>query len=102
MVQDLSGTELNLDKFVELTKEQLKSILTNVTIIQSERVNPGANEYHKIIFSGSQGAFTLEIEQYVYIREGKAYLVTFTAEQKQFARYKGVGEKVLKTFKVKG
>ena len=58
-------------------------------------------EYHKIIYGMSQGIFKLWMEQYYFIKNEKAYVLTFTAEADKFNDYKITGEKILNSFLLK-
>lgn len=101
IVQDISAYNLNLDQYVELSEEQVKISITEAHMITSERLKDGSTAFHKVIYTGKQGVFELQFEQYYWIENSKAYVLTFTCEEDQFAEYRVVGEKVLNSFKIK-
>ena len=101
MIQDLKGFNINLDKFIEISEEQIKTMLTNANIIESKRMNNGNIEFHKLIFSGVQGIFNLKTEQYYFQFNEKGFVITLTTEQNKFGNYKEIGETILKSFKLK-
>lgn len=100
LVQDLTGYNLDLEKFVEVSEDQIEKMLSNGKIIESERVPMETLSYHKVIYSGKQGEFDLKFEQYYWVVEDRAYVLTFTCEEDQFDTYKPIGEKILNTFKL--
>ena len=102
IIQDLTGYNLDLDKYAQLSENQIKSMITNVNIIEHKRVSTGAVPHYKIIYTGDQGAFKLTFEQYYFVKDNKAYVLTFTSEQKNFEKYKADGEKILESFALKG
>ena len=101
MIQNLKGLNLDLDKFVLLSENQIKTYITNGKIIESKRINQNGLEFHKLIYSGTQGAFSLKTEQYYFIKGEKAFVVTFVSEDNQFDKYKVTGEAMLQSFKIK-
>jgi hypothetical protein len=101
IIQDLAGQNITMDIFTELSEGQIKTMLVDGKIISSERQNAEGQEFHKAIFSGRQGIFNLQFEQYYWIKEEKAFVLTLTCESETFATYQKVGEEMLNSFKVK-
>ena len=101
IIQDLSGQNIDLNKYTEISEGQIKTMVTNSNLIESKRIKNVRNEYHKIIYSGDQGIFHLQFEQYYTVVNDKAYVLTFTCEKDKFVDYKEIGEKILNSFKVK-
>ncbi len=101
LIQDLSGHNINLDKYTEISKKQVKALITNSTIIESKRVKNGSEEFHRIIYTGDQGIFHLKFEQFYWIKNDKAYVLTFTCEQDKFSDFSEVGEAILNSFILK-
>lgn len=101
MIQDLSGLSIDLDKYVEISEGQIKTMITNGNIIESKRIKDDDSEFQKIVYTGVQGQFNLKFEQYYRILKGKAYILTLTCEMSQFDKYNTVGEKIMSSFKLK-
>jgi len=101
MIQDLKGLNITLDKYVDISEEQIRTILTNASIIESKRMNPGSKEYHKLIFTGQQGVYNIETQQFYFLVNEKAFVITLTTEQNQYDKYKESGEAILRSFKLK-
>jgi len=101
MVQDLNGLNITLDKYIEISEGQIKTMLTNASIIESKRLIQGNKEYHKLLFTGQQGIFKLKTEQYYFLVNEKAFVITLTTEQNQYDKYIENGEAILKSFKLK-
>jgi hypothetical protein len=98
LMQDLTGQNIDLDKYVEISEGQIKTMLTNSTLIESTRVKKESEEFHKIIYSGDQGIFHLKFEQYYWVIDDKALVLTFTCETDQFFKFVNTGEKILNSF----
>jgi len=101
VIQNLAGKNIDLNKFTEISENQIKTLVPNSNLIESKRVKKG-REYHKIIYTASRGIFHLKFEQYYWVINNKAYILTFTSEQTKFEGFKSVGEKILNSFKLKG
>ncbi len=101
LIQDLTGKNIDLDKYTEISEGQIKTMVTNSTLIESKRLRNNTTEYHKIIYTGDQGTFHLKFEQYYMVIDNKAYVLTFTCEQNKFVDYRENAEKILNSFKLK-
>lgn len=100
IIQDLRGQNINLDKFVEISEEQISKMLTNGKLIESNRINENKSEFHKFIYTADQGIYKLKIEQYCWMKNGKAYILTLSCEIDQYENYKKNGEIILNSFKL--
>ena len=101
LIQDLKGKNMDLNKYVEVSEEQIATMVTNGKLIESKRRNEKGSEFQKVIYTGDQGMYKLKFEQYYWILNEKAYILTLTCEQTQFEKYKLQGEKIMNSFKFK-
>jgi len=101
IIQDISAYNLTLDQYVELSKNQIKTMITEGNIILSERKKVENREFQKMVYTGKQGVFDLKFEQYYWIVDNEAYVLTFTCELDEFDNYQLIGEKILDSFKMK-
>jgi len=101
VIQDLTGYNLNLDKYIDVTLGQIKSMISNPKISVNQRVRSGNGEFHKLVYSGNQGVFNLTFEQYIWVYKNRAFVLTFTSEQEKFEKFKLEGERILNTFYLK-
>ncbi len=101
LIQDLSDYNLDLNEYAKISEGQIKKLVTNSTLIESKRIINGSNEYHRVIYSGDQGIFHLKYEQFFWVKNEKAYILTLTCEQEKFSDFKKVGEEILNSFMFK-
>ncbi len=101
IVQDLTGHEIDLDQYVEISEAQVETMITDGTIISSNRIKSGGTEFQKVIYTGKQGIFSLKFQQHYWVENDKAYILTFTCEESEFNNFMEVGEKLLASFKIK-
>ncbi len=98
VIQDLTGYNINLDKYVEISESQVMTIITDGHIIESNRMTSEKLDYQKIIYTGKQGIFNLKFEQYYWVVDNMAYVLTLTCEENEFVNYQFEGEKILNSF----
>ncbi len=97
IIQDLKGQNIDLKKFTEISVEQIKQYFTNANIILSETT---AGK-HKIVYTGTQGQLNLKWEQYYWVKNEKAYILTFTADQLSFDKQIEEVNSIMDSFKIK-
>lgn len=101
LIQDLTGHNLDLDEYVKISEGQIKTLITDGELIESQRISNSVLNYQKVIYTGKQGVYQLKFEQYVWVVDNKAYILTLTCEENQFENYKEIGEQILKSFELK-
>ena len=101
IIQDLSAYKIDLNKYVEISKAQIKKLITDPNIVSSTRMKNKGVEFHKIVYTGKQGVFDLKFMQYYWVQNNKAYVLTFTSEKAEFDNIKDIGEKILNSFIIK-
>lgn len=99
--QNLEGLNLDLDAYVQLSEEQVKTLLTNSEILKSERRNNENGEHHTLVYYGTQGVLDLRYEQYCWVTDNMAYILTYVCEKDKYAAFKKLSKRILKSFKVR-
>ena len=100
IVQDLKEQNIDLDQYVSISKNQLKS-LPKIEFLESKRLGNKNLEYHSIIFKAFLRERNLMLQQIYIIKKGVAYVLTFTSLEKDYDLYKNISEKILNSFKLK-
>jgi len=101
IIQNLHGLNMTMDKFVEISEQQVKTMFTDAKIIVSERLKNNNIPYHRLVYQARQGKFQLKFVQYFFIFKQKAFILTFTSEKAQFDNYYPVAKKILNSFRIK-
>jgi hypothetical protein len=85
---------------VEISLEQVKTMITNGKLILSERKNGSDEEYnfHRVVYTGKQGIFDLHFEQYIWLEDGLAFILTSTSEQDAYNTFSRHLDEILKSF----
>jgi hypothetical protein len=100
IIQDISGQNIDLDKYAQISKEQINTMANESRIHESKKIKKGKSEFYKMIYDMKQGAFKLKIEQYYFVTNTRAYVLTLATESTKFANFKTVGEGVLNSFEL--
>ncbi len=100
LIQDLLGDGFTLDKYMKLSEYQIKSFVKDAIIIGRKRKKKNKIAYEKIIYSGKKGIHDLKFEEYYWVVENKAYVLTFTCEADQYDKYKTTAKKILNGFEI--
>jgi len=98
IIQDLSGMGINLDKYVEISVGQIKQYITGAEIHYSQT----KNSRHEIIYSGKNGDLSLKWRQYYWVKDDKAYILTFTADAKSYEGQMKLVHQMMDSFTIKG
>ncbi len=99
--QDLSGRQFDLDSYTELSENQIKEMLGVTSFIENKRMKNANGDYHKLVYAGDQGNYHLVFEQYYWVINNQAFVITFTSEEDQYKSYKKTGKKILNSFVLK-
>jgi hypothetical protein len=100
-IQDLKGKNIDLVRFAKISEKQVNELVTDGVIYSSKKITTANSEYYKMIYGMTQGIFKLKLEQYYFIKNEKAFVLTFTTEEDKFEDYKNTGEKILNSFLLK-
>ncbi|MEO0038788.1 MAG: hypothetical protein RIQ59_1999 [Bacteroidota bacterium] len=97
MIQDLKNLNIDLNKFVEITENQI----TNAgKLISSKRVIKENAEYQIMIYQASMRGFDLKFLQYDFVKNDKAYFLTFSAKTEEFDAYLKQMQEIMDSFKI--
>jgi serine/threonine-protein kinase len=99
VVQDLK-TKTDLGQFTATSVKQINTYITKAKIISNQTMDTEAGTFQKLVYTGDQGKFHLKFVQYCFVKDNKAYVLTFTAEQHAFTGYELTAEQVLESFRI--
>ena len=101
LTQNLTGLNIDMDAFVKISEEQVRAMFRGGKIYESKRLKRNGKSFHKLLYSGSQGSFLFKIQQYYWVENEKAYVLTFTCEAAAFDAYIETGDKIMNSFALK-
>lgn len=101
IMQDLKGMNIDLDRFVEISEGQIKTLITDGQLLESKRLSADGKEYHRLLYTARQGIYNLKTLQYYFVADEKAFVVTLVTEADKYEKYEKLGAKILNSFKLK-
>ncbi len=96
IIQDLSGQNLDLESYSELSENQIKSMVPNSKLIENKKVN----NHKEVVWSGYVTNNDLKFKQYYYVIDNKAYVLTFSALESEYDNYLKIGTEILNSFQI--
>lgn len=94
------GSVYTPKQYADFSKTTLPQKIKNFKVLEEKACKQGVPGYY-MVFKGSQGKDKLKWKQYYFIKGGKVFIITFTAEESKYAAYiKNIGA-MLSSFTVK-
>jgi serine/threonine-protein kinase len=101
IIQNLAGQNIDLEKYKLITDKQLENAALDAKVSESEIVKAGNESFYRTTYAMTQGKLKLKISSKCFIKNDKAFLVTFTSEIEKYDSYKKIGEEILNTFRLR-
>ncbi len=100
LIQPLGDPLFSLEKYKTISEQQLTHLPGKIETEESAIILKDGKTYYRMSYVLSQEQFQLHITSICYIKNAKAFLVTFTTEAAKYETYKNEGEKVLASFQL--
>lgn len=101
LVRELGKDAKDLDYYVTESEKQITQMFVDGNLEKSERKNANGNEYHTVIFSANQGGRIMKFRQCYWIKNNKAYILTFTTLINDFDTYISTANQMMDGFVLK-
>lgn len=96
LIQNLKGMNLDLDSYTKISEDQINS---NGKLISSKRKLTNNVEYQELLYTATYNSYKAKFYQHYYIKDNKAYVLTFTALNSEFENLFKEASKIMNTFK---
>ena len=96
----VEATSLSLTDYVSSTKSQLASGLSNYQLVSEGSTNIGGVAAYELVNNFTQGSYTIKDKQDLLVQNQKAYVITSTALQTNYATYQPSFDESVQTFKL--
>lgn len=98
-VQDISASPMTLEQYTQLGINQIKQIITDASIIESNTTTLGGNLAHDLVFTGKQGQYNLKWNQVFTVKNNKAYVLTYTAKMNTYDNFLEAAKEIKESFR---
>lgn len=100
LIQDLKGQQIDLKAYKKISDDQFAQVQDG-KVEESAIIKAGTKEYFRATYSMTQQNIHLRVTSICYIKNEKAYLLTYTALANTYEQYKKVAEEILYSFSFK-
>lgn len=100
MPQNLGAEPMGIDKYSELQKKQIASVIGDSLIESLNSINIGGNDAREFIFYAHYNGMKLKIRQNWFLKGNIAYVFTFTAETSQFNQNEAAARGIVENFRL--
>ena len=101
LIQDLHDQDIDLEKYRLISESQIETAFEGAILIQSELVDSPRGDRYELEYTVRVNDRDMHVTSYCYILNGKAYLITFTAEETSFEAFSKIRLLMLNSFKFK-
>ncbi len=102
-VKDLSQQLLSLEESKNLAVRNIKNINPNSQIRDDSQPSTTLSKLnaYKLTYTRQEGQCKLKVMEIGTVRDGKAYFITYTAEEKEYNKYLEMAETMINSFEIK-
>ena len=90
----------NINLIIDFEIENLKNAFLNFILIEKSKNKLSKISGYRLVYSGKKKDITFKIMQYYVLKGKRIYLITYTAQQDKFLKYKRTIKKIVKSFKI--
>lgn len=106
MVQDLSNQPMTLEEYTNLTKQQIIQALGSTAIISIKDIDFAERHAKEMIYTMTMNPIAginlnLKLWQIWFIKDNKAFVITYTAKQEEYDRYLEIARQIFDSIKLK-
>lgn len=98
----VEATSLSLSDYVSAAKSQLSTGLTNYQLVSETSTTIGGVAAYELVNKFTQGSYSIEDKQDILVQNQKAYVITSTALQTNYATYQPAFDESVQTFNLTG
>jgi len=95
IIQDLIGQNMDLEKYAQISENQIRKNAIDLKDFNAIKMRSGSSEYYKLTFEMEYGIFKLKTQQYYFIKDEKAFVITFSSEKGKLGT---IGQMILDSF----
>lgn len=100
LIQDLKANPLDLQEYTNLTRSQVISQFGESSIISLRNVDINGYKAKEFIYNIVYQGMALKIKQYWFIKDKRAYVLSYTGEPINFPTYEKYASKIIFSLKL--
>lgn len=95
-----SDTDINLNDLTDSTVENLKKIFKEIDLVDNSKISVNGLDGKKLTYNYSFGEIKLQVQQYFFLKNQTAYIITCTTLLKEVPNFASVFEQAVNSFKL--
>ena len=96
LVTEKTGEETTLAAYGKKAQSMVETMITDAKVVKSTQ----EGDHWSIEYTGKQGVHNLYFLQHYFVKDGQAWVLTFTCKHEQMMQYLPIGTTVLETFRL--
>lgn len=100
IIQNLSAQPLTLEQYTALSLDQIHQYFTDVTVLASGKTRIAGGDAYMVVYTGKQGQFQLKWKQVWLIQNNMAYIISYTAQERDYDRYLESVDYLMNSFEI--
>jgi hypothetical protein len=101
IVMPLAGTGISqLDDFIGQTETELATLISDFSLVESNRIEWAGKPAHEFVYTGTQGQYALKWKQRLVLNSKRAYIFSYTAKVDTYDQYLAPISQILNSFVV--
>jgi hypothetical protein len=101
LINPLPNEKINLDYFAKASEMQVAKAFEKSSLIKSVRVRTENGEYQNMVYTGERNGIQLKFMQRYWVIDAKAYILTFSSNERKFDDYIKEVEAIFDSFTFK-
>ncbi len=108
-LSDVSSKGWGLDSFVTYMEGELPSMIANLKILENDRIGDSNGQkadptrtYHRLLYTGKFSGKDIKYEQRYWVVDGMAYVLAYSASEKDYDWFREEAEKMMGSFVIRG
>nr|WP_321231756.1 PsbP-related protein [uncultured Psychroserpens sp.] len=97
--ENLNGQNPSLSDYTRVSLDQVKAQVPTAKIVASSTTKVNGIDVSDITWSATFGAIDLKFRQFLFIKNGTAYILTYTGSSSEFDNYSKVVNTTFNSFK---
>ncbi len=99
IIQLLPDPKMTEEAYVDETVKLLPVYFSNYKLGTLDKVKKNKKSCHLLEYSGAMNNFELHFKQYIWVMNGKSYILSYTAEGKSYAAYEQIATQMMESLK---
>jgi serine/threonine-protein kinase len=101
-IQDLSVQPVTEEQYTKEVRKQIYQFVPNANIIiELKDQKIGNSSGYQVVYTGRDGGQSLKRMQMWAVRNNKAYVITYEAEEQKYLQFLPVAQKMIDSFEVR-